>query len=82
MWEIPAERMKMRNAHIVPLSRQVIVLLREQKEETGHLNTNWVLPSQIQLNKKADKTARFFVKTSPKGLISCPWLFLFWLLVF
>lgn len=47
-WEIPGWRMKMRNPHIVPLSRQAVALLREQKEETGHLNTNWVLPSQVR----------------------------------
>lgn len=47
-WHIPAERMKMRKPHIVPLSRQVIALLREQQEETGHLNTDWVFPSQIR----------------------------------
>lgn len=45
-WEIPGWRMKMRNPHIVPLSRQVIEILKEQKEETGHLKTNWVFPSQ------------------------------------
>jgi integrase len=43
-WEIPAERMKMGKPHIVPLSRQVLQLLQEQKEETGHLNIEWVLP--------------------------------------
>lgn len=47
-WEIPGWRMKMRNPHIVPLSRQVIELLKEQKEETGHLNTDWVFPSQVR----------------------------------
>lgn len=48
LWEIPGWRMKMRNPHIVPLSRQAIALLREQKEETGHLNTPWVFPSQVR----------------------------------
>lgn len=48
IWEIPAERMKMGNPHLVPLSRQAIQLLKEQKEETGHLNTPWVLPSQVR----------------------------------
>ncbi len=48
IWEIPGWRMKMRNPHIVPLSRQALALLREQKEETGHLNTNWIFPSQIK----------------------------------
>ncbi len=47
-WEIPAERMKMGNPHIVPLSRQVITILKEQKEETEHLNTDWVFPNQIR----------------------------------
>lgn len=48
LWEIPGWRMKMRNPHIVPLSRQVVALLREQKEETGHLDTPWVFPSQVR----------------------------------
>jgi integrase len=34
-WRIPAERMKMRKMHIVPLSSQVTVLLGELKELTG-----------------------------------------------
>lgn len=47
-WLIPAERMKMRRDHIVPLSRQAIEILKEQKEETNHLSTNLVFPSQIR----------------------------------
>lgn len=35
IWTIPAERMKMRQPHIVPLSRQAIVLLEELKALTG-----------------------------------------------
>jgi len=35
MWDIPAARMKMRNAHLVPLSPQVIALLRELQAITG-----------------------------------------------
>lgn len=34
-WRIPAERMKMRSAHIVPLSDQSIALLRELYKQTG-----------------------------------------------
>jgi len=34
-WRIPAERMKMRELHIVPLSRQVVELLRELYTYTG-----------------------------------------------
>lgn len=39
--------MKMRKDHIVPLSKQALAILREQKEETGHIKTNYVFPSQI-----------------------------------
>jgi integrase len=34
-WRIPAERMKMREQHIVPLSRQAVELLRELHTYTG-----------------------------------------------
>lgn len=34
-WDIPATRMKMKNAHIVPLARQVVALLRELETITG-----------------------------------------------
>ncbi|MGB3213725.1 MAG: integrase arm-type DNA-binding domain-containing protein [Alphaproteobacteria bacterium] len=47
-WTIPAERMKMKRSHIVPLSRQALAILKEQQEETGCLNTSWVFPSQIR----------------------------------
>lgn len=36
IWEIPAERMKMRRPHIVPLSTQVIELFKQIKPITGH----------------------------------------------
>ncbi len=35
-WRIPAERMKMRDPHIVPLSKQAIAVLEELKPLTGH----------------------------------------------
>ena len=34
-WRIPAERMKMRRPHIVPLSTQVVAILRELQPWTG-----------------------------------------------
>jgi integrase len=46
LWEIPAERMKMRKPHIVPLSRQAVALLKEQKELTGQWR--WVFPNQVR----------------------------------
>jgi integrase len=35
VWRIPAEKMKMRAQHLVPLSDQVIAMLTELKEHTG-----------------------------------------------
>ena len=35
-WRIPAEKMKMREAHIVPLSRQAVKILQELRPITGH----------------------------------------------
>lgn len=35
-WRIPAEKMKMRAPHIVPLSRQAVAVLREIYPHTGH----------------------------------------------
>lgn len=42
-WSIPAERMKMRREHKVPLSRQAIKLLEELRDYASH--NEWVLPS-------------------------------------
>ncbi|ERK07958.1 Phage integrase [Serratia fonticola AU-AP2C] len=36
MWEVPAEHMKMRRPHKVPLSRQAVSLLKQLKPITGH----------------------------------------------
>lgn len=35
LWTVPAERMKKREPHLVPLSRQTLVLLRELQSVTG-----------------------------------------------
>lgn len=43
LWVIPAERMKMGKEHIVPLSDQVIEILKEQKEAAG--KWPWLFPS-------------------------------------
>ncbi len=36
IWEIPAERMKMRRPHLVPLSKQIIKLFKQHKPITAH----------------------------------------------
>ena len=43
-WRIPAERMKMRDPHIVPLSRQAIAVLKEMKKLSGQWD--YVFPNQ------------------------------------
>ena len=43
-WRIPAERMKMRSPHIVPLSPQALAVLEELNPLTGHLDL--LFPSQ------------------------------------
>lgn len=43
-WRIPAERMKMKETHIVPLSRQAIGILNELKPLTGQWR--YVFPNQ------------------------------------
>lgn len=44
VWHIPAERMKMRDPHIVPLSRQAIAVLKELQQLTGQWR--FVFPNQ------------------------------------
>jgi integrase len=43
-WRIPAERMKMRDPHIVPLSQQAVEVLKEMKQFSGGLDH--VFPNQ------------------------------------
>jgi len=50
LWHIPAERMKMKAAHVVPLSRQVVKLLQELQVWNGH--TDLLFPSP-QSNTRA-----------------------------
>ncbi|VDZ84649.1 Putative prophage CPS-53 integrase [Kluyvera intermedia] len=49
IWEIPAERMKMCRAHLVPLSTQALDLLNELKIMTG--NYRYVFPGRNDPNK-------------------------------
>jgi integrase len=43
VWSIPAEKMKMRRSHRVPLSRQSLAILEQLKQITG--NGRWLFPS-------------------------------------
>ncbi|MDR3074030.1 MAG: integrase arm-type DNA-binding domain-containing protein, partial [Deltaproteobacteria bacterium] len=43
LWRIPAEKMKMRQPHLVPLAEQTLEILRELRPMTGH--TRYLFPS-------------------------------------
>ncbi len=43
-WRLPAERMKMKEEHIVPLSSQAVSVLRELQNHTG--NRQFIFPNQ------------------------------------
>lgn len=49
-WRIPAEKMKMRVTHIVPLSTQAIAIIRELRELTG--DEKYLFPS-VRSSKRA-----------------------------
>ena len=48
-WRIPAERMKMGEQHIVPLSRQAVTILRDLQALTG--SCEFVFPSLLSLDR-------------------------------
>lgn len=48
-WHIPAERMKMQQKHIVPLSEQAIAILKELQQYTG--NGKYLFPSRNTISK-------------------------------
>ena len=62
-WTIPAEIMKMRRPHIVPLCEEALSILREQKKEVKVLNSPWVFPSQNKpKNPMSDGTVNKAIK--------------------
>lgn len=77
-WRLSADKMKMGRDHIVPLSRQAIAILEEQRDEVGHLNTDWVFPARTGHKKpmsdatvnKAIKALGFGDETTAHGFRS------------
>ena len=68
MWTIPAERMKMKKEHLVPLSNQVFDIFVELKEITG----KWehIFPSRIKMQKPMheDTILRAIYRMGYKGV--------------
>lgn len=57
-WRIPAERMKMRRPHIVPLSHQAIAILREMQELNG--KREYIFASQVYPRKPMSNNTILF----------------------
>jgi integrase len=57
-WHIPAERMKMREKHIVPLSTQVVELLHQIR--TLHNNPDFVFPSHTNPNNSISENTLLY----------------------
>lgn len=57
-WRIPAERMKMRETHIVPLSRQAIAILEQLKLLTGQWQ--YVFPNQHKPSGQMSENTMLF----------------------
>ena len=49
LWTVPAERMKMKTVHVVPLARQVVELFKELQRWTG--DSEFIFPSSHSRNK-------------------------------
>ena len=47
-WDIPKERMKMGVGHYVPLSKQAVEILKEQRKDNEHLRSEYVFPNLIR----------------------------------
>lgn len=57
LWRIPAERMKMRRPHLVPLSRQAVSGLKELRSLAG--DSQFLLPAPTKLGVISENTLLF-----------------------
>ena len=65
-WRIPAEKMKMKRMHIVPLARQTVALLEELREVTGRWR--YVFPSaRMDGRPMSENTVRVALRTMGYG---------------
>ncbi|MBF0623029.1 MAG: integrase arm-type DNA-binding domain-containing protein [Magnetococcales bacterium] len=57
IWRIPAQRMKMRDAHIVPLAHQTVTILEQLKEMNGMFE--WVFAGRSPQRPMSENTALY-----------------------
>ena len=60
LWRIPAERMKMRRAHLVPLAPQTVAVLRELRLLAGKQN-EYLFPAATKLGVISENTLLFAI---------------------
>jgi len=65
-WRIPAERMKMRKPHIVPLARQTLAILKELRE--ANIHSSWIFPNMAHPRKNmSNNTVLYALKRMGYG---------------
>jgi integrase len=57
-WDVPAERMKMKTPHVVPLSRQAKLILDELKANS--FGRDFILPSDVDPNRSMSNNTLLF----------------------
>lgn len=57
LWRIPAERMKMRRPHLVPLAPQAVAVVKELAKLAGA--SDWLLPSSVGVGVISENTLLF-----------------------
>jgi integrase len=57
LWRIPPERMKMRRAHLVPLSTAAVIVLRKLHKLTG--KSEWLFPAPTKSGVMSENTLIF-----------------------
>ena len=57
LWRIPADRMKMRRPHLVPLSPQAVAVLEELRRRTG--NSQYLFPAPTKKEVISENTMLF-----------------------
>jgi integrase len=61
-WNIPAERMKMRQPHLVPLSKQAVAILRELHPITGGGERQHVFPGRTDETAMSNNAVRLALR--------------------
>ena len=59
-WRIPAERMKMKTQHIIPLTKDVVSLFKKLISMNSELESDWLFPQQRNPRKPMSENAMLY----------------------